>query len=58
MGSLQGAELQQGLKPVNLFKVSLGRQRGWVAGSARSRMGTARLSAGFRQQERGQGCRG
>lgn len=39
MGSLQGAELQQGLKPADL-ELSLGEQRGWVTGKTGPRMGS------------------
>jgi hypothetical protein len=38
MGSLQGAELQQGLKPADL-ELFLGEQRGWVTGKTGPRMG-------------------
>lgn len=58
MGSLQGAELQQGLKPADL-ELSLGEQRGSVTGKTGPRMGTPGLTAGSRQRARGgQGCRG
>lgn len=57
MGSLQGAELQQGLKPSNL-ELSLGEQRGSVTGKTGARMGTPGSQRDLRQRARGQGCRG
>lgn len=68
MSSLQGAELQQGLKPANL-ELFLGEQRGWVIGRTGPRMGTpgsqrdlssgrgGRGAEGEERQDVEQGCR-
>lgn len=57
MGSLQGAELQQGLKPANL-ELFLGEQRGWVTVRTGPRMGTPGPQQGLSSGRGGRGAEG